>query len=104
MRYQANHNFTKRQFNESLQALNKAGTALDIARFSFDRVKLEINLDLLENIQTVSACRFASSYFQIESVGFKTSIVTESPTILPLDIIMFIPSNNRIVTETINFG
>ena len=83
MRYQANHNFTKRQFNESLQALNKAGTTLDIARFSFDRVGKYSKIN-------VSACRLASSYFQIESVGFKTSIVTESPTILPLDI-MFIP-------------
>ena len=58
----------------------------------------------MENIQNISACRLASSYFQKESVGFKTSIVTESPTrILPLDIIMFIPSNNRTVTETIKF-
>ena len=102
MRYQANYNFTKRQFNESLQALNEARAALDIARSSFDRVKLETNLDLLKNIKNVSACRLASSYFQIESVGFRASIVTESPTILPLDIIMFIPATNRTVTETIN--
>ena len=102
MRYQAKFNFTESQFNESLQALNEARVALDIATSSFDKVKLETKLDLLENIRNIGACRFVSSYFQIESVSFKASIVTESPTILPLDITMFIPSNNRTVTETIN--
>ena len=102
MRYEANYNFTKRQFDESLQALNEAQAALDFAISSFDRVKDETKLDMLESIQNVSVCRLASSYFKIESVSFQVTIVTESPTILPLDITMFIPSKNRTVTETVN--
>ena len=102
MRYQANYNFTKRQFDESQQALDEAKTALDIARSSFERVKRDSKLDLLQNIQSVSTCGLESSYFEIKSVNFQVTIVTESPTILPLDITMFIPSSNRTVTETVN--
>ena len=102
MRYEVNYNFTKRQFNESLQALNEAQAALDFATSSFDRVKRETKLDMLERVQIVSVCRLASSYFKIKSVSFQVTIVTESPTILPLDITMFIPSSNRTVTETVN--
>ena len=96
MRYEANYNFTKRQFDESLQALNEAQAALDFSTSSFDRVKRETKLDLLENIRNVS------SYFKIKYVSFQVTIVTQSPTILPLDITMFFPSNNRTVTETVN--
>ena len=102
MRYQANYNFTKRQFNESEQALDEAKAALDIAKLSYDRVKHGSKLDLLQNIQNVGACGLASSYFEIKSVNFQVTIVTESPTILPLDIIMFIPSSNRTVDTTVN--
>ena len=103
MRYEANYNFTSRQFDESLQAVNEARAALDIATSSFDRVKRETKLDLLENIRNITACRLASfSYFEIKSVSFEVTIVTESPTILPLDIEMFFPLNNRTVTEKIN--
>ena len=102
MRYQAKYNFTKREFDESQQALDEAKTALDIAKSSFDRVKHDSKLDLLKNIRNVGACGLASSYFEIKSVNFQVTIVTESPTILPLDIIMFIPSSNRTVNETVN--
>ena len=102
MRYEANYNFTERQFNESLQALDGARAALDIATSSFDRIKRETKLDLLENIQNVGVCRLPSSYFELRSVSFTATIVTESPTILPLDITMFFPSSNRTVTETVN--
>ena len=99
MRNQASYNFTRRQFAESLQGLDEARAALDIAASSFDRVKRETKLNLLENIQNVGAC---NSSFEIQSINFKVTIVTESPTILPLDITMFFPSNNRTVTETVN--
>ena len=102
MRYQANYNFTKRQFNESEQALDEAKAALDIANLSYDSVKHDSKLDLLQNIWNIGACGLASSYFEIKSVNFQVTIVTESPAILPLDIIMFIPSSNRTVTETVN--
>ena len=102
MRYQANYNFTKREFDESQRALDEAKAALDIAKSSYDRVKCDSKLDLLQNIRNVGACGLASSYFEIKSVSFQVTIVTESPTILPLDIIMFIPSSNRTVTETVN--
>ena len=102
MRYQANYNFTKREFDESQQALDEAKTALDIAKSSFDRVKHDSKLDLLQNIRNVGACGLASSYFEIKSLNFQVMIVTESPTILPLNITMFIPSSNRTVTETVN--
>ena len=91
-----------RQFDESLQALNEARAALDIATSSLNRVKQETKLDLLNNIQDVSACTLASSYFKMESISFKSTIVTESPTILPLDITMSLSTNNRRVTETVN--
>ena len=103
MRYEANYNFTKKQFDESLQALDEAQTALDIATSSLDRVKKETKLDLLNNIRNATACRLASSsYFVIKSLSFKTTIVTESPTILPLDITMLFSKNNKTVTETVN--
>ena len=102
MRYQANYNFSKRQFDESQQALNEAKAALDIAKASYDRVKHDSKLDLLQNIQNVGACGLASSYFEIKSVNFQVTIITESPTILPLDITLFIPLSNRTVTETVN--
>ena len=102
MRYEANHDFNERRFNESLQALEDARMALEIAASSFDRVKTENKLDLLENIRNMSVCRLPSSYLEIESVSFDVIIVTESPTILPLDITMVLSSNNRTVTETIN--
>ena len=102
MRHEASYNFTKRQFEESLQALNEAQAALDIATSSFDRVKRETKLDLLKNIQNVSACSLASSYFKIQSVSFQAAIVTASPTILPLDIAIFFPSTNTTVAETVN--
>ena len=102
MRYEASYNFTKKQYDESLQVLDEARAALDIATSSFDRVKQETKLDLLNNIQDVSACTLASSYFKIESISFKSTIVTESPTILPLDITISLSTNNRRVTETVN--
>ena len=102
MRYEASYDFTKGQYDESLQALDEAREALDIATSSLDRVKQETKLDLLNNIQNVSACTLASSYFKIKSVSFKSTIVTESPTILPLDITMLFSTNNRTVTETVN--
>ena len=102
MRYQANYNFTKKQFDESRQALDEAQSALYIATTSFDRIKRDTQLDLLQNIRNVGTCSLASSYFEIRSVSFQVTIVTESPTILPLDITMFLPSNNRTVTETVN--
>jgi len=103
MRYEASYDFTKRQYDVSLRSLEDARTALDIATSSFDRVKRETKLDLIEKIRNVSACRLApSSYFEIKSVGFAVNIVTESPTILPVDITMLLSSNNKTVTETIN--
>ena len=102
MRYQANYNFTKRQFDESQQTLDEAKAALNIAASSFDRIKRDTKLDLLQNIRNAGTCGLASSYFEIKSVNFQVTIVTESPTILPLDITMFIPSSNRTVTETVN--
>ena len=102
MRYETNYNFTKKQYDESLQALDEARAALDIATSSLNRVKQETKLDLLYNIQNVSACTLASSYFKIKSISFRSTIVTESPTILPLDITMLYSTNNRTVTETVN--
>ena len=102
MRYEARYNFTERQLNESQKALKEARAALDIAKSSLDRVKHETKLDLLEKLRNVSACRQATSYFEIKSISFEATIVTESPTILPLHIMMFISSNNETVTETVN--
>ena len=102
MRYEASYAFTKKQYDESLQVLDEAHAALDIATSSLDTVKQETKLDLLNNIRNVSACTSESSYFEIESVRFQTTIVTESPTILPLDITMSFSTNNRTVTETVN--
>ena len=102
MRHEAGYDFTKGQYDESLQALNEAREALNIAISSLDRVKQETKLDLLNNIQNVTACTLTSSYFEIKSISFKSSIVTESPTILPLDITMLFSTNNRTVKETVN--
>ena len=102
MRYEASYEFTERQFNESQQALEDARMALKIATSSFDAVKSETKLNLLEKIRNVSACRLPSSYIEIKSVSFEVLIVTESPTILPLDVTIFLSSNNKTVTERFN--
>ena len=102
MRYETSYDFAERQFNESLQALEDARMYLEIATSSFERIKSETKLDLLEKIHNITACGRPSSYFKIQHIGFETVIITQSPTILPVDITILLSSNNESVTERVN--
>ena len=102
MRYETSYDFAEKQFNESLQALEDAHMYLEIATSSFERIKSEAKLDLLEKIHNITACSRLSSYFKIQHIGFETAIITQSPTILPIDITILLSSNNESVTERVN--
>ena len=102
MRYEASYDFADGQFNESLQALEDARMSLMIATSSFERIKNETKLDLLEKIQNITACSLSSSYFKIQYISFQTTIITQSPTILPVDITILLSSNNETVKERVN--
>jgi len=101
MRYKARYNMTERQFNESKVAYDEAQTTLNIATASLDNVKHELQLDLLEKVRNGSICGNDVPYIEIKSVNFKTMIITESPTTLPVNVVIFIPSNNKTVTESV---
>ena len=102
MRYQTRYNLAEKLFNESKIALDQARTALTIATEAFNEVKVENRLDLLETIVNTSTCAdAASSYFSIESVTFNTTVITESPAALPVDVFAFISSKNETKSERV---
>ena len=102
MRHKARYNLAKRLFNESKTSLNQAKTALAIAENAFNEVKSENKLDLLEKIKGKSTCiSTTSSYFKIQSVHFNATVVTESPTALPIDVEIYISSKNVSKSERI---
>jgi len=101
LRYKARYNMTERQFNESKVAYDEAQTTLEIATASLNEVKHELQLDLLEKIRNRSICSNDAPYIEIKSVRFNSTIITESPTTIPVNIVIFIPSTNKTVTETV---
>ena len=101
MRYKARYNQTERQFNESKVAYDEAQTTLEIATTSLNQVKHELQLDLLEKVINGSICGNETPYVDIQSVTFNSKISTESPTVLPVNVVIFSPLNNKTVTETV---
>ena len=102
MRHEARYDLARAQFEESKILLNEAKEALEITKASFDAVKRENQLDLLEQVTNASACANSrASYLKIQSITFNTTIITQSPMILALTIEMSIPSRNTTVSETI---
>ena len=102
MRYQTRYNRAEKLFNESMIALDLANKTLTIAEEAFNDVKFENRLDLLETVVNTSTCASAaSSYFNIESVSFNTTVVTESPTAIPVDVFVFISSKNETKSERV---
>ena len=102
-RLKVNHNFTEKKFNESKRVYDDALSVLEIATASFEAVKSKVQLAKLERIKSLGACGFAPpSFLQIESVSFDATIINESPTVLPVDIAISIPSQNITVVETLH--
>ena len=101
-RSKVNYHSAEKKFNESKRAYTDVLSTLEIATASFEAVKNKVQLAKLERITSLGACGYASpSFFEIKSVSFDITILTESPTILPIDIVMFIASQNVTVTETL---
>ena len=101
LRSRVNYDFAEKKFNESKRAYNDAASMLEIAAISFEEVKKRAQLTKLEKIKNSSVCGFAPpSYFEIRSARFDTTIITESPTQLAVDVVIFI-SQNVTATETL---
>ena len=101
-RSKVNYNFAENRFNESKRAYDDAASRLEIATVVFEAVRNNLQLDKLETVRNLTACGFASpSFFEVKSVSFNATIITESPTVLPVDIVLYIASRNTTVTETL---
>ena len=96
-----NYNFAEKKFAESKRAYSDAASVLEIATSSFEAVKNKLQLAKLEIVKNMGACGLASSFIEIKSVSFDTTIISESPTLLAVDVVMFLVSKNITVTETI---
>ena len=102
LRSKVNYNLAEKKFNESKRVYTDAASALEIATGSFEEVKNEVQLTKLESLKDLSACGFVPpSFFEIESVSFDTTIITESPSQLAVDIVIFVVSQNITTTETL---
>ena len=97
-----NYNFAEKKFNTSKRAYTDASSALEIAKTSFEAVKNKSQLAKLERFKNLGACGLAPhSYLEIESVSFNATIISESPTVLAVDVVLFVVSKNVTVTETL---
>ena len=102
LRSKVSYNLADKKFNESKRAYTDAASALEIVTASFEEVKNEVQLAKLESIKSLSVCGFTPpSFFEIKSVSFDTTIVTESPSQLAVDVVIFIASQNITTTETL---
>ena len=102
LRSKINFNLAEKKLNESKRAYTDAVSALEISGASLGEVKNQVQLDKLERIKSLSACGFSpSSFYKIMSVSFDTTIITESPSQLAVDVVIFIASQNVTVTETL---
>ena len=101
-RSKVNYNSAEKKFNESKRAYTDASLALEIATASFEAVKNKIQLAKLERVKNATPCGFAPpSFLEIKSVSFDAIIITESPTSLAVDVVIFVASQNVTVTETL---
>ena len=101
-RSKVNYKFAENKFNESKRAYADAASKLEIATVVFEAVRNELQLTKLEEVKSSTACGIVSpSFLEIKSVSFATTIITESPTILPVDVLLHIVSENTTVTETL---
>ena len=102
LRSKVNYNSAEKKFNESKRSYIDAASTMQIAMVSFEEVKNKVQLAKLEKVKNVSACGFTPPFFlEIKSVSFEATIVTESPTQLAVDVVIFVASQNITVTETI---
>ena len=103
LRLKTNYTHIEFKFNESKQAYNETASMLEIAAASFETIKHKSHLAKLEKAKSSSICGFApSSFLQIESVSFDANIVKESPTLLAVNVEIYVASRNVTVTETIH--
>ena len=106
-RYKARHILNVRRFNTSKIALNETQIAFTIASGAYQLIKQQHPLDLLEKVKSRDTCGSSpSAYIEIKSVSFNTTIVTQSPTILELNINISIHPHDKSTTEGayINFN
>ena len=101
-RSKVNYKFAENKFNESKRAYADAASKLEIATVVFEAVRNELKLTKLEEVKSLNACGISShSFLEIKSVSFDAIIITESPTVLSLDVLLHIASQNITVTETL---
>ena len=101
MRYKARHNLDERRFNVSKIALEERENAFNIASKAYKLIKQQHPLDLLEKINQLGACGSSSSaYINIKSVTFNATIITESPSILKLEIKISVHPLHNTTLET----
>ena len=98
MRYKVNNNLVDKQYSESKLVVAEARVNQDIATASYEAVKNKNQLDALENVRNGSLC---NSYLKSESLSFNTTIITESPSVLPIDITILPYTSNDVTVETV---
>ena len=102
MRFKARQSLVEKQANESTGALNEARSTLDIATNLYAAIKHENQLDLFQKFVNITICGFSPpSYIEVRSVTFNTTIVTESPANLAVDIDMTVTPANKSVSERV---
>ena len=101
LRIEANNIFAEKRFNESKRALTNAAATLRTTTVSLETLREKNQLDKLEKAKTFNTCGFTSSFFEIKSVSFATTIITESPTVLAVDVVIFVVLDNITITETL---
>ena len=102
LRLKANYILIEKEFNKSKRAYTDATSTLEIAVVSFETIRNKNQLAKLEKVKNSSICGFTpSSFLQIKSVSFDVNINKESPTLLAVNVAIFVASYNVTVTETI---
>ena len=102
-RIKANDAYAEKRFNQSKQAFTNANLTLQIATASLEKLRNRNQLAKLEKAKNLNTCRTtqASSFFKIKSVSFDTTIITESPSQLAVDVVIFMESQNITTNETL---
>ena len=102
LRAKVNDKSVEKKFNQSKRAFTNAALTLQIAKESFEKISKRDQLAKLENAKKFNACGFSRApFFKIKSVSFDTTIITESPKKLAVDVVIFVASQSITVTETL---
>ena len=103
LRVKANDSTAEKRYNQSKQAFTNAALTLQIATASYEKLSKKNQLAKLEKAKNFNTCGItqAPSFVKIKSVSFDTTIITESPSQLAVDVVILIESQNITTTETL---